>query len=275
MIALLLATSASWAPAAPHWTPHARASCVLSLAPPPVFLTREDGKNGKLRKLLDERGVASEELPCIAAEVLPGAETLCEVLTTGGHGCIVLTSPEAATVFLDAWRKAGQPPLTPLATVGAGTAAVIEAAGLAASFVPSKATGKTLAAELPPPTAADADAAVLYPASALAANVVADGLASRGIGVRRIDTYTTVAAEWSVDELARAKAARVVTFASPSAVRTWAERAGVNAAAICIGETSAAECRRVGFAEVRCPDKPGVGSWADAVAEWYQALAAA
>ena len=29
---------------------------------------------------------------------------------------------------------------------------------------------------------------------------------------------------------------------------------------------SAAECARVGFTEVRCPDSPGVESWADAVA---------
>ena len=61
----------------------------------------------------------------------------------------------------------------------------------------------------------------------------------------------------------------VVTFASPSAVRVWAERAGTDAAAVCIGETSAAECRRVGFEEVRCPDSPGVESWADAIAAFY------
>ena len=39
--------------------------------------------------------------------------------------------------------------LPKLATVGAGTAKVLEAAGLPIAFVPSKATGKVLAAELP------------------------------------------------------------------------------------------------------------------------------
>ena len=58
---------------------------------------------------------------------------------------------------------------------------------------------------------------------------------------------------------------------SPSAVRIWAERAGTAAAAICIGETSAVEARGVGFERVIFPEKPGVESWADCVAEWFEA----
>lgn len=240
--------------------------CCLSLDIPPAFLTREDGKNGKLRKLLDARSVASAELPCIAFEQLPGVDELQGALKSGEHGCIVLTSPEAATVFLNAWRSVSEPDLPPLATVGAGTAAVLTGAGLDAGFVPSKATGKTLANELPPPSDGGT---VLYPASALAADTVVDGLKARGISARRIDTYTTVAAAWSDDELARARTAAVVTFASPSAVRIWAERVGVGAAALCIGETSAKEARALGFADVRCPEAPGVESWADTIAAWY------
>ena len=135
-------------------------------------------------------------------------------------------------------------------------------AGLAADFVPSKATGKVLSAELP------AAGGVLYPASALAANVVEDGLNARGIATRRIDTYTTVPAEWDASALASARAASIVTFASPSAVRVWAERVGTDATAVCIGETSAAECRRVGFEaeRVHCPESPGVEAWAEAIA---------
>ena len=103
---------------------------------------------------------------------------------------------------------------------------------------------------------------MLYPASALAADTVAKGLDARGIGTRRVNTYTTVPAEWTPNDLERAEAASVVTFASPSSVRVWAKRAGTGATAVCIGETSAKEARRMGFGKVVCPAKPGVDSWA-------------
>ena len=45
-----------------------------------AFLTREDGKNAKLRKLLDASGVSSEELPCIAFQRLPGFEELRDAI---------------------------------------------------------------------------------------------------------------------------------------------------------------------------------------------------
>lgn len=226
-----------------------------------AFLTREDGKNGKLRKLLDASGVSSEELPCIAFQRLPGFEELRDAIADlDSSSWIVITSPEAATVFIEARQQAAaadDSSLPKLATVGAGTAKVLEAAGLPIAFVPSKATGKVLAAELPAE-----GSSVLYPASALAADTVADGLAARSIPTRRIDTYTTVPADWAPEDLARAQSASVVTFASPSAVRIWAERVGTDAAAVCIGETSAAEARKVGFGRVVAPDSPGVESWA-------------
>jgi uroporphyrinogen-III synthase len=237
----------------------------------PAFLTREDGKNDKLQKLLDARGVSHAELPCIAAQRLPGFEDLTAALETAAvqHSWVVLTSPEAATIFLDAWGAAKSrvassctPQLPKLATVGVGTARVLTDAHVPTAFVPSKATGKVLAAELP----AEEGAEVLYPASALASGVVESGLTARGIRTRRIDTYTTVAATWNSSELERARAAAVVTFGSPSAVRVWAERAGTGATAVCIGETSAAECRRVGFERVLAPESPGVEAWADTVA---------
>ena len=248
--------------------------CTASTA---AYLTREDGKNGKLQGLLDAHGVPWEELPCIAAERLAGFDELATALETAAeeYSWIVITSPEAATVFVDALSSANaarrsadndrEVAIPKLATVGAGTAKVLAGAGLAADFVPSKATGKVLSAELPAPSDG---CPVLYPASALAADVVEGGLNARGIPTRRINTYTTVPAEWDAADLAAARSAQVVTFASPSAVRVWADRAGTGALAVCIGETSAAECVRVGFAEerVRCPDSPGVEAWAGAIA---------
>ena len=271
MLASLVVSALAWSLPAPRcdaaWCARRAAGAVLSATAAPALLTREDGKNGKLQKLLEARGVACEELPCIAFERLAGFEELAAALASADHGCawVVITSPEAAGVFLDAWQSPGPadgaaPPK--LATVGVGTAKVLADAGMEPDFVPSKATGKTLGAELP----AAPETTVLYPASALASGVVESGLAARGIGTRRIDTYTTVPAAWSSADLERARGAAVVTFASPSAVRVWAERAGTGAVAVCIGETSAAEARRVGFESVHAPDAPGVESWAETVA---------
>lgn len=226
----------------------------------PALLTREDGKNGKLRKLLVARGVPTDELPCIAFERLPACSDLEQALRDGGFGWVIITSPESAAVFLDSWRASGSPAVR-VASVGAGTARVLADAGLEPQFVPSKATAKTLAAELP-----GEQAELLYPASALASDTIVDGLLSRGMQTRRLDTYTAVPASWNDESTRRAREASVVTFASPSAVRVWAERVGTDAVAVCIGETSAAEATKVGFGHVRYPDAPGLEAWADEVA---------
>ena len=121
---------------------------MLVAAAPAAVLTREDGKNGKLEKLLKDAGVPCEELPCIAFERLDGCADLESAQQLGDFGWCVITSPESAGVFLDAWRATGSSPLR-VASVGAGTAKVLADAGLAPELVPSKATAKTLAAELP------------------------------------------------------------------------------------------------------------------------------
>ena len=117
----------------------------MTAAGPRVYLTREAGKNGKLQTLLEHRGVPSVELPCIEFQSLPGAAELPAMLTSGSFGWVVITSPEAASVFLEAWAACDRPALR-VATVGAASASVLDAAGLPVEFVPSKATAKVLAA---------------------------------------------------------------------------------------------------------------------------------
>ena len=226
-----------------------------------AFLTREKGANGPLQTLLDARGIATEELPCIAFEKTEGFEELCAILASSAdisaYRWVVITSPAAAAFFAEAWALveardaiAHKPSI---ATVGAGSAKVLEEAGLRVDYIPSTANGKALAAELPADSAAGS---VLFPSSALAADDIADGLAARGIRTRRINTYTTAPAAWSAVDLARAQTARLVTFGSPSAVRVWTERVGTAATAVCIGETTARAARDCGFATVIAPSRP-------------------
>jgi len=48
-------------------------------------------------------------------------------------------------------------------------------------------------------------------------------------------------------------------------VRVWHERVGSGAVAACIGETSAAQARELGFSQVIAPDSPGVEAWAETI----------
>lgn len=85
----------------------------------PVLLTREEGKNKALMDSLSQEGISTLELPLIAAVPGPDVDRLPLVLRDEAYDYIILTSPEAADVFLRGWRDAGQPQLS-IAAVGKG-----------------------------------------------------------------------------------------------------------------------------------------------------------
>jgi uroporphyrinogen-III synthase len=183
---------------------------------------------------------------------------------------VALTSPEAASVFLEGWRAAGQPQGLRLAVVGKGTGDVVREAGLEVAFTATTATGKVMGGELP--KIAGGTNVVLYPASAKAGTDLQNGLAEAGFQVRRLHTYDTRPVSGVPDEaLAAAKGADVVTFGSPSAVKAWVGLVGLEAAkavpAACIGETSARACRGAGLERVYFPEAPGIEGWAQAVVD--------
>lgn len=176
-----------------------------------------------------------QQVPCIAHQDGPDLPLLPAALADPGLAYVVVTSPEAAKVFLAGWTQAGEPPVQ-VACVGKATGDALRARGVTPVFTPSKATGETLAAEIPlPPSAGGAGGdgeqrrRVLYPASAKAQKTVETGLRARGFDVRRLNTYDTVPASWDEAAEAAAAAAAVAAFGSPSAVKTWAARLGVAA----------------------------------------------
>nr|XP_043637913.1 uroporphyrinogen-III synthase, chloroplastic-like [Erigeron canadensis] len=186
---------------------------------------------------------------------------------------IVITSPEAALVFVDAWRAAGSPSVK-VAAVGTGTSSIFD--GIAGSskqfidmaFVPSIATGKVLASELP--KHANEGCSVLYPVSAKAGHDIEQGLSMRGFQVTRLNTYSTETVQ-HVDQMifGQALSASAVAVASPSAVRAWvdliseSERWGASVA--CIGETTASAAKRMGLRNVYYPSRPGLQGWVDSI----------
>ncbi|XP_059279272.1 uroporphyrinogen-III synthase, chloroplastic isoform X2 [Lycium ferocissimum] len=233
---------------------------------PKVVVTRERGKNSKLIDALARHGIDSLELPLIQHMHLPDLDRLTSILSETSYDWIIITSPEAGKVFLDAWKVAGTPSVR-LGVVGSGTASIFDEAVhsskqyLDVAFAPSKATGKVLALELP--KNGNDKCTVLYPASAKASTDIEEGLSERGFEVTRLNTYTTAPVN-HVDQhlLELALSAPVVTVASPSALRVWANlipasRQWDNAVA-CIGETTASAAKRLGFRNIYYPTSPGL-----------------
>ncbi|XP_058097052.1 uroporphyrinogen-III synthase, chloroplastic [Magnolia sinica] len=258
----------------PSFQLHASASS--SIRPPPkVVLTRELGKNGKLIDALAKHGIPCLEFPLIEHTQGPDLNRLSIVLSDSTFDWIVITSPEAGSVFLDAWKAAGTPNVR-VGVVGAGTASIFEEVmrspqrSLNVAFSPSKATGKVLASELP--KYGNRTCTVLYPASVKASNEIEEGLSDRGFEVTRLNTYSTVPVR-NVDQtfLTQALSAPVVAVASPSAIRAWVnlipKSESWNNSIACIGETTALAAKRSGLKNVYYPENPGVDGWVDSIME--------
>ena len=231
-------------------------SSVLTAAPK-VALTRELGNNDKMKALLSD--VSCIELPCIMfAEGLDYTRLTSEMVLCD---VICVTSPQSAKVLGEAWAKSNKPEIC-VASVGKGTSLALKQVGISPVFEPSEATAHALAQELPQ----ELGASVLYPTSNLALDTLQEGLEVRGFEVTRLNTYTTKPSKWTRAELDEARQVEVVAFASPSAVRTWAERVGTDFTAVVIGPTSAKVARELGFTRVASPDESkGVKAWADLI----------
>lgn len=84
-------------------------ACTASTASPQVVLTRERGKNGKLMKLLQQKGISVLEMPLVETAMGPDRSNLPDALREGDYDWVIVTSPESASVFLEGWREAGKP----------------------------------------------------------------------------------------------------------------------------------------------------------------------
>lgn len=140
-----------------------------------IALTREVGGNDKLAKLLD--GYSVYEIPCIMFASGDDSAKLPQAMSD--HDVIVITSPQAAKVFLESWIIAGRPSGLNIATVGEGSSRPLITEGLIPFFEPSDSTAKTLAAEMPDIHGKK----LLYPSSAIAENTLVEGLEERGFTV--------------------------------------------------------------------------------------------
>ena len=74
-----------------------------------MVLTRERGKNGKLMQALQNRGIRVLEMPLVETIPGPDGDHLPAALQQDNFDWVVITSPEAASVFLRGWEAADRP----------------------------------------------------------------------------------------------------------------------------------------------------------------------
>ncbi|PKA52972.1 Uroporphyrinogen-III synthase, chloroplastic [Apostasia shenzhenica] len=247
-------------------------SSASTAAKPDVVVTREQGKNAKLINALAKHRIHCLEVPLIKHTQGPDFDKLPSVLQDFIFDWIVITSPEAGTVFLEAWKTAGSPKVR-IGVVGAGTSSVFHELlqspdrTLEIAFSPSKAKGKVLALELP---CYGDSCKVLYPASLKAGNDIEEGLTARGFEVVRLNTYDTAPVQ-QVDHviLKQALSAPVVAVASPSAVRSWVNLVSTSENwdkfVACIGEGTALAAKKLGLQNVYYPENPSLDGWVGSI----------
>ena len=248
------------------------------------------------------------ELPCIEHAEGDELPKLVDILSSdaiGTYHYVVITSPEAARVLASAIDESDIDDMQKfndsikVAAVGKATGKALEKLGMSVDFVPSQATGETLAAELPSIEGAECTK-VLYPASAKARNDIQDGLEARTndaddaatFEFTRLNTYDTVPATLTASQMSRVDDIEIACFGSPSAVSSWLQNMDVkynlqdvddeakkklgaegngNVLAACLGTTSARavlESGRWNAMDIYYPkENPGLDSWVDSIVQ--------
>lgn len=221
-----------------------------------VLVTRAAGQNAKLSALLVERGAISVEFPTIRIVPPTDFSPLDEAIANlESYDWLVLTSVNGVLHFwlrLQALKKsiADLQPLK-IAAVGPATAAELQKLGVQVNHIPPKHVAESLVETLP----VRAGERVLYPTSDIARDVLAKGLAKRGVTVERVEAYRTEPVTESGNLRQLLPTLDVLTFTSASTARNFVALLKTDnpAAAIgdaivaCIGPIAAETARSTGL----------------------------
>ena len=188
-----------------------------------IVNTRASHQQPALTALCTSRGLDVLSYPCIGIE-LTNTEDIRVRLTTGAseYAWLVLTSSNAVEAVATAVSGLNIA-LPRLACVGKATA---DAAAIAfsqnAAFIPSEATGRALANQLP----LSIGERVLLPQSAIASPDTSAILATRGVIVDSIDAYEVTTGSGGDDIPAAIRAGKIdaVIVTSPSALDGFLSR---------------------------------------------------
>jgi hydroxymethylbilane synthase len=240
---------------------------------PRVLVTRSAEQAGELIDALRERGLEPVSVPAIEVERIRDADPLADPPDWGALEWIVVTSTNGVRAALELARtNLASLHSVGWAAIGAGTAALLAAAGVRTSFQPSRSGGAALAAELP----VRPGDRVLVIRGDLADGALAETLRGRGAVVDDLVAYRTQEAPTASRTLLREALLRgtidAIAFTSGSTVRglvalARSEDLDISAIpAVCIGPETADAARDAGFTVVAVPDEPSAVALADAAA---------
>jgi uroporphyrinogen-III synthase len=247
-----------------------------------VLVTRPPPGGSELAAMLEAEGMAALLSP--AVEVLPPNDPgplndVASRVARGDFDWIVFTSAEGVRSFAraSAVLDPERPPRARIAAVGAATAAAASAEGWAVDLVPDRHTSEGLLEELLRGRSLEG-VRMLLPVAEQARDVLPEGLRARGAQVEVITAYRTVArAGRELDDLrslVQGRGVDLVTFASPSAVESFAEGVGDDALGIpvvAIGPVTAEAAERLGFRVVAVADPHTNAGLVRAVRGWLDA----
>jgi len=140
-------------------------------------------------------------------------------------------------------------------------------------FIPDRFSAKSLAQSLP----INNRHRVFIPQSALADDMLSEILTERGADVTCVDAYETILGEGGEDvpTLLKQRKIDVLTFTSPSTVENFMQRIYPlrcsDVLALCIGSSTAATAKQVGFQYIIVPDSNySLQGMLDALILYYQ-----
>ncbi len=227
--------------------------------PPRVLVSRARDQSDALVETLVGAGFEVVAIPTIELRAVePGGPLDAAAARLESYAWVVVTSANGARAILSAATRAGvDPGRTRWAAVGPSTAAALAGQGIEVTFVPSRASGEGLVAELP----LEAGQRVLLARADIADERLPAGLRERGAVVEEVVAYRTVEApETSRQPLRDAFAAgpfEALVFTSGSTVRGLLallsppeRRLALRSLACCIGPVTGRVARESGFGRV-------------------------
>jgi uroporphyrinogen III methyltransferase/synthase len=186
-----------------------------------VVVTRARAQASGLARRLEELGAAVVEAPAIRIEPRPAEEVDARLADVASYALVVVTSPNGATLLMDALERGGGDARTlagvTVAAIGPGTAAELRRRGVRADVVPPRSVAESLVEALE--SVEVSGRRVLVARASEARDVLPDALSGRGAAVDVLALYDTVAEPLAGDALSAAARADYVTFTSSSTVR--------------------------------------------------------
>jgi uroporphyrinogen III methyltransferase / synthase len=227
-----------------------------SLAGMRIVVTRARQQAGDLVQRLHALGSEVIELPAIEIEPVESPELDAAIARLNSYDWLLFTSVNAVDIFFDrmAHRGGGSAQLSAVrvGTIGAATAERVAQRGGSVAFVPEEFVAESMVEGLV--ALGMTGARVLLPRARIARDTLPEGLRAAGATVDVIVVYDTMrprAFEDSAVAALRTGSVDLLTFASPSTVRSVAEllepemRHRIPVA--CIGPITARAAQEAGF----------------------------